>query len=202
MDAGDGFRIADVSGEALVEDGEVVELGAALGAADAGGIVQVEHGIRPGAEDDALMLGRQEAGAPQAGENRLIRIFSRALGNEDHVGGQVGVIGAETVADPGAGRGVAELHRAGVDQGDGGIVVDRLGVHRADDTDFPGDLLGVGKQVGNPNARRAAGFSGGDRLDHGKRGLARGHAGDALAATDGIREIGAVELGQDILAVE
>ena len=48
------------------------------------------------------MLGGQEAAAPEAGENRLVRIFPGALGNEDHVGRQVLILAAEAVADPGA----------------------------------------------------------------------------------------------------
>ena len=98
--------------------------------------------------------------------------------------------------------GVAGLLRAGVDEGDAGIVVDRLGVHRADDADLVGDLRGVRQQVADPLAALAALFERGEAFADGEIFLAGGHAGDALALADGVGQILAVDFVEPGLVVE
>ena len=60
-----------------VEGAELVEHRAAAGAADAVGVAEVEDRLGAGAELDALVLRVEEAGAPEAGVERLVAPASR-----------------------------------------------------------------------------------------------------------------------------
>ncbi len=90
----------------------------------------------------------------------------------------------------------------GVDEGDAGVVVDRLGVHRADHGDVIGNASGVREEVTDPCAALAAGFEVGDGAKDGKGLLSRGHAGDALIAADAGREFLAVAFFHHRFVVE
>ena len=78
-----------VVGEVLVERGEIVEHRAAVARGDAGGIVEIEHGIRAGAELHALVLEGRKPLPHRREKIGWSGVFPGALGNEDHVGGQV-----------------------------------------------------------------------------------------------------------------
>ena len=80
---------------------------------------------------------------------------------------------------------MAEQLRPGVDVSDRRVVVDCLGVHRADDADLVCDPGGVGKEIGvHPGAAFADLLEVEHRGDAGKFTLAARHAGDALSAPD------------------
>ena len=126
------------------------------------------------------MRRRQEAAAPEAREDRLARVLAGALRDHRDERRQVFVLAAEAVADPRAHARVAGLLVAGVDERDGRVVVDRLGVHRFDDADVVGDRLHVRQEVADPGAVLAAAAAGPHGGDDRERGLAGGHAGEAL----------------------
>lgn len=148
------------------------------------------------------MVRGQETAAPEAGENRLIRVLAAALGNKDDVSGQVLVHAAKAVGNPRAHAGGAGELRAGVDEGDAGVVVDGLGMHGADYGDIIGHARGVGQEVADPLATGAALLELGQALADGKIFLTGGHACEALALSDGIGEILTVDFFQVWLVVE
>ena len=169
-------------------------------AIDAVRIVQVEHRILAAAELHALVLRRQEAAAPQPRVERLIA-FAGPRQQHDEAG-QVGVLGAEPVGEPGADRRPAGLLRPGLDEGDRRIVVDRVGVHRPDDAQLVDDLRRVRQQLADPGAGLAVTREVELRAGHRERLLEGGHAGEALALADRLRQLLAVHRAQPRLVVE
>ena len=98
---------------------------------------------------------------------------------------QVLGLAAQAVAEPRPEARPAGLLDAGLDERDGRVVVDRLGVHRPDEAHVVGDLAGVRQQFAEPRARpcRAGAnlnFGGDDR----EALLPAGHAGEPLAHAD------------------
>ena len=91
------------------------------------------------------MFGGEKAGAPEAVEEALFA--ETCFGVHDHVAGEVFVHAAEAVAEPGAEAGAAGNLAAGLDIGDGRVVVDGLSEGAVDDAEFFGDLGGVGEGV-------------------------------------------------------
>ncbi len=153
------------------------------GGADAGGILDVEDGIAEGVELDALKVAGQDAAGPLAGGDGL-HLAALAGGHEDDEAGQVVGFRAESVEDPGAHAGAAGDDGAGVHEGVGGIVVDLLGPHGADDADVVGDAADVGEE-------RADLLSGFAEFLEGMLGAEAGEAlalqlGDLLAGGKGI----------------
>ena len=70
--------------------------------------------------------------------------------------GEIFGFGAEAVEEPRTHRGAAVDHRAGVHEGVRGVVIDRVGVERADDADVVGaGLAELGPDFGNRLARLA-----------------------------------------------
>ena len=98
---------------------------------DAVGIVDVEHGVARTTQRNAGILARQKTGAP------------KARGNSLHVGFRIrvsGVAAPRTWAGPGSCcrarkpihepmQGRAGDHEAGLQEGDGRLVIDGFGVH-------------------------------------------------------------------------
>ena len=89
------------------------------------------------------MLGREEARAPEAVVERLVVRTTATKGSHHHVGGQVGIVRTETVAEPGPDAGTTGELVAGLAESDRGIVVDRFGVQRLHDRNVVDD-------AGNP----------------------------------------------------
>ena len=115
---------------------------------------EVEHRVADRAELHALVLGRQEAAAPEP----VVRAAGRrlpALRDQHDERRQVLVLAAQAVAEPGADARPAGELGAGLEEGDGRVVVDRLGVHRLDEAEVVGDLRGVRQQLADPRARLA-----------------------------------------------
>ena len=109
-------------------------------AVHAGRVGQEQHRVALGAQRHALVLAGQEAGAPEAVVERL-GLLAAGPGRSHHdEGGQVLVLGAQAVAEPGAEAGPAGELMAGADVGDGRVVVDRLGLDGLDDGDVVDDL--------------------------------------------------------------
>ena len=87
---------------------------------------------------------------------------------------------SQAVAEPGPQRRPAGLLRAGLDERDGRVVIDRLGVHRADDADVIDHAAGMRQQFAR--ARRPTGLADESELrgDDRKAVLPGGHAGQPL----------------------
>ena len=153
LDAGGDFRIAGFAGLELVEAVDRLDQFPLRLRRVAGRGAHVVDGIAGGLEFDALQVAGQEAAAPLPRGDRLALAASDA-GQHDEAG-QVLAFAAEAVEHPRAHRGPARDDRAGVHEGMGGIVVDLLGVHRADH----GDLVGVFRDVGEGVADLDAGFA-------------------------------------------
>jgi len=173
----------------LVEAGEIIEQGAPLGAVDAGRVVEVQHRVGARAEADPLVRGGEEAAAPEAGEDGLAGVLAGALRNQRDEGGKVGVDRAEAVADPSADAGVTGQLVTRVHEGDGGVVVDGLGVEALHDAELVGDALVVRQEVADPGATRAAAAAGAERGHDRVCGLVAGHPSEPLGALDGSRDL-------------
>ena len=110
--------------------------------------VGVRRGRAPGRPAErnlhALVLRRQEAAAPQPVVERLVGRVAGALRDQHDERGQVLVLAAEAVAEPGADARPAGELGAGLEEGDRRVVVDRLGVHRLDEAELVGDLAVCG----------------------------------------------------------
>ena len=151
-DAGFDLRIAELIQVHAVEFAGGVEHVAARVRVDAVGIVQVQHRIAARAEAHALVIGGQKAAAPEAREQRLVRIQRLRLREHHDERGQVPILAAQAVADPRAHAGTARLLAAALDERDRRIVIDRVRVHRLDDGDVVDDLGDVRQQLADPRA--------------------------------------------------
>ncbi len=89
----------------------------------------------------ALMLGREEAAAPQ------FREAHRPARTEDDVGRQVAVLRPQSVGEPGTHAGPIGGDRAVVEQEQSGTVVGVVGVQRAQDAQVVGAAGQVGQQL-------------------------------------------------------
>jgi hypothetical protein len=133
LDARVRLRIADDFEVHLVQAPQAVERAAAHVAGDARRVVDIEDRIARGAEAAARVLARQVAGLPEASGDRLHLLGVGRPGDEDDERRQVLIERAEAVGRPCAEAGPAGHLVAGLHVGDGGFVVDRLGVHGADE---------------------------------------------------------------------
>lgn len=134
------------------------------------------------------MFGGKEAGAPEPIVEGLAIGASGAPGNHGDEVGEVFIFGAKSVGKPGAhGRATRDLG-AGLEEGDGGVVVDGLGIHRADEANLVADSGDVGEEFGDFGAGLAVLFEGVFGACDGKGFLAGGHAGLALVGLDELAE--------------
>ena len=127
------FGIADLLIVHLVERLEAVERFAANVGRHAGRIVDVQDRIARRAERHAGMFAGQIAARPQPGRNGLDLLGVGRLGDQHDERRQVLVERAQPVRHPGAEARPAGDLVAGLHEGDGRLVVDGLGVHRADE---------------------------------------------------------------------
>ena len=195
-------RVAERGVPAAVERGEFVERFAARGAVHAGGIREIQNGIARVAELHALMLRRQKAAAPQAVVERLIVAAARAEGREHHVGGQVLIFAAEAVTEPRTHARTARELMPGLEKSDRGIVIDRVGVHRADEAQFVRDAREVRHQFGQPRSALAVLRELENARRDGERLLARGHRGEALTLANGFGQLLFASRGEVRFGVE
>ena len=107
-------------------------------------VAEKEDGVFAGTEPDPLMAGGEEAAAPETSINRLATLI---LADENDVGRQVVVFGAEPVAEPGSERGATGELGSGLEEGDGGVVVYRLGMNRFHETEVIRDFSGVREKL-------------------------------------------------------
>ena len=147
------------------------------------------------------MIGRQKGAAPQPRVEWLgLRVGVLVQQHDERR--QALALASQAVADPRAETRPARLLMSGLKEGDRRIVVDRFGVHRADDADVVGDLSVPWQQVTDPLAGLAVLSKRHERLGDRKRLLSRRHAGQTLAAPNRIGQLLAIQFFQRWLVVE
>ena len=194
-DAGDGLRVADLGGDALVEVVQRVERPAAQRLRDAVGIREIKHRLALRAALHALIDAGQVAGAP----DRFAGIGVLAAGGQHDEAGQVRILRAEAVGRPRTGRRRPGDRAAGVHEELRGAVVELVGPHRFDEADLVDDFLEMGQPVGDPLAALAGLVEGELRAEHLRHAL---DEGELLAFEVFLRALLAVELGEFRLVVE
>ncbi len=189
LDARVRFRIADELVIHLVQLLQAVERAATDFGRHAIGIADEQDRIAGRTERNARMFTRQIAASPEPGGNGLLLLPVRRYGDKHDECWQIFVERAEPIGCPGAqarfaGDLVARLHVR-----DRRLMVDRVGVHAADEAHVVDHLGRVRQQFADPHPALAVlsefVFRRGDR----KPGLARGHAGEPLAVANRIRQI-------------
>lgn len=178
-----------------VEVGEGVEHRPAAAAVDPGRVGEIEHRVLPAAEADALMPARQEPRAPQPGEQPLARLALARRRVEDDEGGQVRVLAAEAVVDPRPRARPARQLAAGLHERDRRVVVDRLGVGRADHAEVVDDLPRVREHVADLDPALAARPERVAARRDRQSALRGDHSRDALSAEDRFRDLLARPVG-------
>ena len=103
-----------------------------------GGLFEVVHRVAAGVELDALVLAGQEAAVPLPGRDRLRAAAAGRVGGHHDEAGQVVALAAQAVGDPRAHARPALDRRARVHERVRRVVVDLVGVHRADDAEVVG----------------------------------------------------------------
>jgi hypothetical protein len=117
----------------LVEQGQFVEHLAARIRRKAHGIREKQHGVALRAKLDTLIRGGQEAATPQAIVERLIIRVARALRDHDYERRQIAIRAPQSVREPGSHARATRQLGTGLKKRDRRIVVDGLGVQRADE---------------------------------------------------------------------
>ena len=152
--AGVDFRVELLLGLVAVELAERVEHVAAHVRRDAFGIGEVKHRLLTRPELHALMFAGEKARTPQP---RVKRLVARGIFRNEHDERREVVIErAEAVGGPRAHRGSPGHLVPGAEKSDRRIVVDRLGVHGADEAEVVGDFLRVRQRVADLHAAAAA----------------------------------------------
>lgn len=198
LDAGVDFGVGKFGELLFVQLGEVIEHFAAGLGRVARWIGKVEDGVSDGHELHAGVFGGEEAGAPESVVEWLAIRTAGAAGDHGDEVGKVFVFGSEAVGKPGSHGGAAGDLRTGLKEGDGGVVVNGLGIHRADEADVIGNPGDVGEEFGDFGAGLAVFFEFVFGAGDGKGLLPGGHAGFPLVEIDEFAEFFAVvflELG-------
>ena len=192
----------EASGELLlVQAADEVEHLAAVLARDAVRIAQVEHRVAARAQAAALVLARKESASPEARAERLH--VADALRDHHHEARQVVVHASEAVAHPRAEARAAGLLGAGLEEGDARLVVDRRGVHRADEAHVLRDAAGVGQEFRQPEAVLVVleAVEAELRRRDGEARLPARHRREALAVPDRVGQVLVEVLGEARLVV-
>ena len=196
--AGRDLRVDGLLGQLPVEAADLVD-DLALGAlAHAFGVADVVDGLALGLELDALVFAGQDAAGPLTRGDRLQA--GTTGGGQYDVARQVLRFRAQAVEQPGAHARASFDDGTRVEEGMGRVVVDLLGLHRADDAEVVGDRTDVREDVGELHARLAPLLE----FERTAAGLEHGalELGDLLALGERFREGLSVEFLQDRLIVE
>ena len=150
LDAREHRRVGEAFVLSVVQRGECIELGAAIRARHAGGVVQIQNRVALAAQQNALMLRRHEARAPQSAKQTLLRVLRPRV--HHHVVRQIFVHAAEAVAEPRAeARPTGDL-AAGLDVRNRRVMINRLGKRRVHHAQILGHRRGVRQQLAYPHA--------------------------------------------------
>ena len=147
-DPGAQFRIVAFGQVQAIQGSDIVKDLAACCPGQAGRVVEVENRRAGSTQTHALMLGREKAAAPEAFVERLPVGYGGR--SHDHEGGKVFVERSQSVGEPGSETGAARTFRASLEEGDGRIMIDGIGVHRLYEAEAVGNAGGVGHEFADP----------------------------------------------------
>ena len=133
----------------LIEPGQVVEHPAADVRAQPIRVRQKKHRVGNGSKLRPLVLRRKEAAAPKPVVQRL-SAESAALRHHGHKGGQILVLTAQPVRQPGPDAWPACPLSTRLEERDRRIMVDGFGVHRLEEAQLVGDLRRERHQLTDP----------------------------------------------------
>ena len=148
------------------------------------------------------MFRRQKARAPQAVVERLVVLAAGAEGREHDVRGQVRIFTPESVADPRADARPSRELRAGLAESDRGIVIDRLGIQRADHRPLVRHRAHLRHQLAEPRAALPVLREVENARRDGKRFLSAGHRRESLAFANARGQVFAAALRELRLRIE
>ena len=188
-DPGRDLRISDRLLALLVDRIDLIDGVAAHFWADPVRIAQIEHRIARIAEFHPLVLRREESRRPEPVIEGLVIGAPGAKRGQHHIGREIRVGAAQTVAEPGSDAGASRQLVSGLAKRNRGIVVDRFGVHRADQAQIVRHGGDSWHQVAQPGAAFPVLGEVENAWRDGERFLSRGHGGQPLALTDRLREI-------------
>ena len=149
-----------------------------------------------------MIPGRQKAAAPQAIVERLVVRVARPLRDHGDERGQVLIFTTQSVRQPGADAGPARELGTSLEEGDGGVVIDRLGMHRLDEAQVVHDLGRVRQEFADPCPALAVPGELERGRGRGEAGLSGGHAGQALTHANRVRQLGAAQRVEFRLVIE
>ena len=110
---------------------------------------EVEKDEESASADEAVPVAEGEkAAAPEAFVERLPVGYGGR--SHDHEGGKVFVERSQSVGEPGSETGAARTFRASLEEGDGRIMIDGIGVHRLYEAEAVGNAGGVGHEFADP----------------------------------------------------
>jgi hypothetical protein len=170
----------------------------ARSAADAGGIGNEKDRITCVAKLHTAILRRQKATSPVS---RLERLPATAARQHDE-GRQITIVTAEPIGEPRAHGRTSRLLVPRGEKGDRGIVIDRIGVHRAHEGAVIDDLRQVRQQLGDVHARLPVLLKLEGRTDAKKILLPAGHRGNALPLAHAVRQVLSGHFGELRLRIE
>ena len=148
------------------------------------------------------MRRRKKTVSPQAREDWLSRILSRALRHHRNKRREIRVLAAEAVTHPRAHARVARQLIACVHEGDGRIVIDRFSVEALDDAEVISNRLHVRQEIADPQTALATKSSSCDWRHYEKLRLTAGHARHALRAFDAWWKVFSCEVVERLLLIE
>ena len=143
-------RIIETLSLPAIELAECIEHAPALGPRNTGRVVEIENGITLATELHPLETPGEKARPPEAVIKRLA-CFRPAVGGESHEGGKICVLAPEPVGHPGPHARAPRIDRAGLEEGGGRVVIDRLGIHALYHADLIDHLRHVPQGLAQPD---------------------------------------------------
>ena len=140
-DAGVNLGVRESTVAFLVQFRQTVKHSPACLGTDAGRVREIKHRVALAAELNALKFGRQKAGAPQTRVKRLIALF--AVRDHHDERRQIFVRAAQAITQPRAHAWPARLLETGLNESNGGVVIDGLGIDRLHQADVVHDAGNV-----------------------------------------------------------
>ena len=195
------LRIAIVGKMRRIHRCDVVEQRAPRRPADARRVGQIGNRVASVAEPHPLVTARQESAPPVVVEKQLPAGLRLVGGGHDHKRRQLVSVATQAIGEPGPHARPARHLRSGHEQRHPRGMVDRLGVHAADDANLIGDPADVRQHLGELDPGVAVAFEGLDgRLDRPLR-VAAGHRREPRRAADTLGDVLAGKLAHHRLGV-
>jgi len=165
-------------------------------------VLEVEDGVACAHKFDTGVLGGEETATPEAVVEGLAVRPAGAAGNHSDESWEVGVLRAETIGEPRSNTRAPRELVPGLEEGDGRVVVDVLGLHRLDVADRVGNPGDVGEEFADGSAALAMACELVAGSGNREGTLPGSHAGDAFGHLDVLGELFTTKLVQSRLMVE